>query len=337
MNAIINGFGRIGRLVFRSYFDQYVANANEKFKIVAINDLSDMKTCLHLLQYDSVHGRFDRDVKIISEDSFSVDGEIFKYFSHRDPSELRLLENGIDFVLECSGVFNSSEKCQKHLNAGAKKVLISAPAEDADFTIVYGINNQELDYKNHRIISNASCTTNCFAPVVKVLNSSVGIVCGSVTTVHSYTADQKIVDSAHKDLRRARAGAVNMVPTSTGAAKAIEKIFPSLSGKLLGLAVRVPTPNVSLIDFSFVAARSTSVQEINDAFKYAAQNEYKGILSTTEDPCVSSDFNHSTYSSIVDLSFTKVVNNTFCHCLAWYDNEFGFASRMIDVAKLLSI
>ncbi|MDB5395807.1 MAG: gap [Rhodospirillales bacterium] len=323
----INGFGRIGRLVLRAYFE---AGRND-LEFVAINDLADVKTNAHLLKYDSVHGRFPGTVEVDGQ-TLIVNGHRILCTQIRDPSELPWAEHKIDIAMECSGIFTSREKASKHLGAGAKKVLISAPATDEDLTVVYGVNDDKLT-AGDTIVSNASCTTNCLAPVAFVINNAVGITHGFMTTIHSYTGDQTTVDTMHSDLHRARAAALNMIPTSTGAAKAVGKVLPDLKGKLDGVSVRVPTPNVSLVDFKFVAKRPTTVEEINAAIsKAASSGPLKGILGTYTDPLVSSDFNHDPHSSIFALNETKVIEGTFVRVMSWYDNEWGFSCRMSDTA-----
>jgi glyceraldehyde 3-phosphate dehydrogenase len=326
----INGFGRIGRLVARALYE----SGRTDIELVAINDLADTKTNAHLLKYDSVHGRFPFDVSIEGTDTIIIDGKKVKAFQERDPSKIAWKESGVDIVLECSGVFTDKAKAAAHLQGGAKKVLISAPATDEDLTIVYGVNSNKLT-KDHVIVSNASCTTNCLAPVAYVLNNAVGIEHGFMTTIHSYTGDQRIVDTMHKDLHRARAAALNMIPTSTGAAKAVGKVLPELKGKLDGVAIRVPTPNVSLVDFKFVPKRATTVEEINNAIIAASEGELKGILGFYDEPLVSTDFNHDKRSSIFALEGTKVIDGTLVRVMTWYDNEWGFSNRMLDTALLM--
>jgi glyceraldehyde 3-phosphate dehydrogenase len=323
----INGFGRIGRLVLRAYFE---AGRND-LEFVAINDLADVTTNAHLLKYDSVHGRFPGTVEVDGQ-TLIVNGHRISCTQIRNPAELPWAEHKIDIAMECSGIFTSREKASMHLTAGAKKVLISAPATDEDLTVVYGVNDDKLTAKDI-IVSNASCTTNCLAPVAFVINNAIGITHGFMTTIHSYTGDQTTVDTMHSDLHRARAAALNMIPTSTGAAKAVGKVLPDLKGKLDGVSVRVPTPNVSLVDFKFVAKRATTVEEINAAISAAAASgSLKGILGTYTDPLVSSDFNHDPHSSIFALNETKVIEGTFVRVMSWYDNEWGFSCRMSDTA-----
>lgn len=323
----INGFGRIGRLVARALYE---SNRND-IELVAINDLADTKTNAHLLKYDSVHGRFPYSVEATSESVITINGKAIQAFQQKDPAQINWAAAGVDIVLECSGVFTDKAKASLHLTGGAKKVLISAPATEEDITVVYGVNSDKLT-KDHVIVSNASCTTNCLAPVVSAIHAAVGIEHGYMTTIHSYTGDQRIVDTMHKDLHRARAAALNMIPTTTGAAKAVGKVLPELKGKLDGVAIRVPTPNVSLVDFKFVPKRATTVDEINTAVKAAADGPLKGILAYYDEPLVSSDFNHDPHSSIFSLEGTKVIDGTMVRVMTWYDNEWGFSNRMLDTA-----
>ena len=326
----INGFGRIGRLVLRALFE----SGRTDLEIVAINDLADAATNAHLLKYDSVHGRFKGEVAVDGVDLI-INGQRVKGLQIGDPAKLGWGTLQIDVAMECSGRFTKRADAEKHLNAGAKKVLISAPATDEDLTVVYGVNDKELK-ASHTIVSNASCTTNCLAPVAYVLNNTVGIKHGFMTTIHSYTGDQRVVDTAHSDLHRARAAALNMIPTSTGAAKAVGKVLPELKGKLDGTAIRVPTPNVSVVDFKFVAKRPTTVEEINAAItKAASEGSLKGILGTYNEPLVSTDFNHDTHSSIFALGETKVIEGDFVRVMSWYDNEWGFSNRMSDTAAAM--
>lgn len=327
LNVAINGFGRIGRLVLRALYE----SKRTDIKVVAINDLADAHTNAHLLKYDSVHGRFPFDVSVDGTDML-VGADRIKTLMVRNPADANWGGLGVDIVLECSGVFTKREDAAKHIAAGAKKVLISAPATDEDITVVYGVNHDKLS-KEHVIVSNASCTTNCLAPVAAVLSQAIGIEHGYCTTIHSYTGDQNTVDTMHKDLARARAAALNIIPTSTGAAKAVGKVLPELKGKLDGTAIRVPTPNVSVIDFKFVAKRATTAEEVNEAIKAAANgNALKGILGTYTDQLVSTDFNHDNHSSIFALNETKVIDGTFVRVMSWYDNEWGFSNRMLDTA-----
>ena len=321
----INGFGRIGRLVLRALMDQ----KRSDLEVVAINDLGPVATNAHLMRYDSVHGRFDGEVTT-GADWMDVGAGQIQVTAIRNPAELPWKH--VDVVLECTGIFTDAEKAKVHLENGATRVLVSAPSKGADATIVYGVNHKSLK-PAHKIISNASCTTNCLSPVAKVLNDKVGIVKGFMTTIHSYTGDQPTLDTMHKDLYRGRAAALSMIPTSTGAAKAVGLVLPELNGKLDGVAIRVPTPNVSAVDLVFEAARPTSVEEINEALAAAAaEGPLKGILGVTRDPNVSVDFNHDRRSSIVALDQTKVMDGTMVRILAWYDNEWGFSNRMLDTA-----
>ena len=331
VRVAINGFGRIGRLVLRAIYE----SGRTDVEVVAINDLASTKTNAHLLKYDSVHGRFPFAVEA-EESALVIDGKPVRTVQERDPAKLPWKEIGVDVALECSGIFTKRADAAKHLDAGAGKVLISAPATDEDLTVVYGVNHDKL-VAGHRVVSNASCTTNCLAPVAFVLQNAVGIEHGFMTTIHSYTGDQRIVDTMHNDLHRARAAALNMIPTSTGAAKAVGKVLPELKGKLDGTAMRVPTPNVSVVDFKFVAKRATSAEEINAAIKTAADGtRLKGILGYYDEELVSSDFNHDTRSSIFALKETKVIDGTFVRILTWYDNEWGFSNRMSDTAVAMA-
>jgi glyceraldehyde 3-phosphate dehydrogenase len=326
MRVAINGFGRIGRLVLRAIAE----SGRRDITVVGVNDLGPVETNAHLLRYDSVHGRFPGDVAVDGH-YMIVDGHKIRVTAIRDPAQLPHEELGVDIALECTGIFTSKEKASAHLRAGAKRVLISAPADGVDLTVVRGVNDEKLT-KDHLIVSNASCTTNCLAPVAKVMNEAVGIAQGFMTTIHSYTNDQPVLDQLHKDLYRARAAALSMIPTSTGAAKAVGLVLPELKGKLDGVSVRVPTPNVSLIDFKFVSRRPTTVDEINNAAKAASAGPLKGILDIVEAPLVSSDFNHNPASSSFALDGTKVIDGTFVRVMSWYDNEWGFSNRMADVA-----
>src|ERR1700704_3418266 len=326
VRVAINGFGRIGRLVLRSIIE----SGRKDIEVVAINDLGPVETNAHLLRYDSIHGRFPHEVKV-EGDTMVVGGHKIKVTAIKDPAELPHKALGVDVALECTGIFTAREKAAAHLKAGAKRVLISAPADGADLTVVYGVNHDKLT-SQHVVVSNASCTTNCLAPVAKVLNDAVGIEKGFMTTIHSYTGDQPTLDTMHKDLYRARAAALNMIPTSTGAAKAVGLVLPELAGKLDGFAIRVPTPNVSVVDLKFIAKRATSKDEINGAVKRAAEQQLKGILGYTELPNVSMDFNHDPRSSVFHMDQTKVMDGTFVAVLSWYDNEWGFSNRMTDTA-----
>jgi glyceraldehyde 3-phosphate dehydrogenase len=324
----INGFGRIGRNVLRACLGE------RGLEFVAVNDITDAKTLAHLLKYDSVHGTLKQDVRATG-DGIAVDGRTIKVLAERDPGKLPWKSLGVDLVLECSGLFTERDKAAKHLDAGARKVVISAPAKGADFTICMGVNEDAYDAKKHAVLSNASCTTNCLAPVAKVLHETFGIKRGFMTTIHSYTNDQRILDLPHEDLRRARAAALSMIPSSTGAAKAIGLVLPALNGKLDGMAVRVPTPNVSLVDLTCELEKPATEEGINAAMKEAANGKLKGILHYCEEPLVSADFNGTPYSSILDSLLTRVLDKTFCKVLSWYDNEWGFSNRMRDVALLV--
>ena len=325
VKVAINGFGRIGRNVLRAI----VESGRKDIEVVAINDLGPVETNAHLLRYDSVHGRFPSEVTT-GEDWIDAGRGRMRVTALRNPADLPWSD--VDIVMECTGIFTSKEKCKPHLENGSSRVLISAPGEGADKTIVYGVNHETLT-KSDIVVSNASCTTNCLAPVAKVLNDAIGIKRGFMTTIHSYTGDQPTLDTFHKDLYRGRAAALNMIPTSTGAAKAVGLVLPELKGKLDGVAIRVPTPNVSVVDLTFEAARETGVQEINAAIKAAAdRGPLKGILGYTEHPNVSSDFNHDPRSSIFHMDQTKVMEGTMCRILTWYDNEWGFSNRMSDTA-----
>jgi glyceraldehyde 3-phosphate dehydrogenase (phosphorylating) len=326
VRVAINGFGRIGRLTLRAI----VESGRHDIKVVAINDLAPVETNAHLLRFDSVHGRFPAEVKVEGDTINCGDGAI-KVTAIKDPAQLPWKELGVGVTMECTGIFTAKEKAKMHLAAGAKAVLVSAPSDGADLTVVYGVNHEKLT-KEHKVVSNASCTTNCLAPVAKVLNDAVGIDKGFMTTIHSYTNDQPSLDQVHKDLYRARAAALNMIPTSTGAAKAVGLVLPELNGKLDGVAIRVPTPNVSMIDFKFVAKRATSKDEINSAIKRAADQQLKGILGYTDQPNVSADFNHDPHSSVFHLDQTKVMDGTLVRVMSWYDNEWGFSNRMADTA-----
>ena len=331
VRVAINGFGRIGRLVLRAIYE----SGRTDVEVVAINDLASVKTNAHLLKYDSVHGRFPFPVEA-AEQALVVNGCSIRAIQERDPAKLPWKELGVDVAFECSGLFTKRADAAKHLEAGATKVLISAPGTDEDLTVVYGVNHDKL-VPGHRIVSNASCTTNCLAPVAFVLHNTVGIDHGFMTTIHSYTGDQRIVDTSHRDLHRARAAALSMIPTSTGAAKAVGKVLPELKGKLDGTSLRVPTPNVSVIDFKFVAKRATSAEEINAAIREAAAGtRLKGILGCYDEDLVSIDFNHDTRSSIFALNETKVIEGTFVRILTWYDNEWGFSNRMSDTAAAMA-
>ena len=325
----INGFGRIGRNILRAIHESGRADV----EVVALNDLGPVATNAHLLKYDSVHGRFAGTIEV-GEGTIDIGRGPIKVCAERDPAKLPWAELEVDVALECTGLFGKRELAAKHLDAGARKVLISAPAGDADLTVVYGVNHDRLT-RAHSVVSNASCTTNCLAPVAKVAHDAIGIEKGYMTTIHAYTGDQPVLDTLHTDLRRARAAAMSMIPTSTGAARAVGLVLPELDGRLDGVAVRVPTPNVSMIDLTFIAKRPTTVEEINAAMVEAAGNQLKGVLATSDGPLVSTDFNHDPNSAIFDLTQTAVIDGTLCRVLAWYDNEWGFSNRMSDVAALL--
>ena len=325
----INGFGRIGRLALRAIIE----SGRKDLDVIAINDLGSAKFNAHLLQYDSVHGIFSKKVTG-KKSSIGIGNKSIKIFSERNPEDLPWGELGVDVVMECTGIFTSKEKAQMHLNAGAKRVLISAPATNADITVVYGVNHKKIR-KSHKIISNASCTTNCLAPVAKVLNKICGINQGYMTTVHAFTGDQSILDSLHSDERRARASSVSMIPSSTGAAKAVGLVLPELQGRLDGTAVRVPTPNVSMIDLVFNSKKKIDANTINNAMIKASKGELKGVLGVEDKPLVSIDYNHNPLSSIFDLSQTQVIKGRLGRILSWYDNEWGFANRMGDTASLI--
>ena len=324
----INGFGRIGRLVFRA------AWKHPGVEVVAINDLTDAATMAHLLTYDSVHGKLDLDIRA-KEDVIEVDGRSIAFTSIKDPEQLKWKELGVDIAAECTGLFRDRENAGKHLTAGARKVIISAPAKDPDITIVMGVNSSKYDPKQHHIISNASCTTNCLAPFAKVLLENFGLKSGLMTTIHAYTGDQRLLDFPHKDLRRARAAGLSMIPTTTGAAKAVSLVLPELTGKLNGLAIRVPTPNVSIVDLvATIEKTGVTTSEVNQALKAAAEGELAGILGYSELPLVSSDYNGSSLSSIVDAETTYVVDD-MVKVLSWYDNESGYSHRMADLAAMV--
>ena len=330
VKVAINGFGRIGRLVLRAVLE----SGRKDIEVVAINDLGPVETNAHLLRYDSVHGRLPMDVKV-SGDTIDAGRGPMKVTAVKDPKELPWRELGVDIALECTGLFTAKDKASAHLIAGAKRVLISAPGDGADLTVVYGVNPKQITAA-HTVVSNASCTTNCLAPIAKVLNDAVGIEKGFMTTIHSYTNDQPSLDQMHKDLYRARAAALSMIPTSTGAAKAIGLVLPELKGKLDGVSVRVPTPDVSVIDLKFLAKRTTSVEEINNAAKQASAGELKGVLEIVSAPLVSCDFIHNPASASFALDQTKVIEGNLVSVFAWYDNEWGFANRMCDTAAAIA-
>jgi glyceraldehyde 3-phosphate dehydrogenase len=326
VRVAINGFGRIGRNVLRAI----VESGRKDIEVVALNDLAPVETNAHLLRFDSIHGRFPGEVTV-SGDTIDCGTGPIKVTAIKNPAELPWKALGVDIALECTGIFTSKEKAKAHLDAGAKRVLVSAPADNADLTVVYGVNHDKLT-RDHLVVSNASCTTNCLAPLAKVMNDAVGIEKGFMTTVHAYTNDQPSQDQFHKDLYRARAAALSMIPTTTGAAKAVGLVLPELAGKLDGVSIRVPTPNVSVIDLKFVAKRNTSKDEINGAIKRAAEQQLKGILGYTDQPNVSIDFNHDPRSSIFHMDQTKVMDGNFVRVMSWYDNEWGFSNRMADTA-----
>ncbi len=330
VRVAINGFGRIGRNILRAI----VESGRNDIEVVAVNDLGPVETNAHLLRYDSVHGKFPHEVKV-EGDTITAGNQKFKVTAVKDPAQLPHKELGVEIVLECTGIFTSKEKASAHLAAGAKKVIISAPGEGADKTIVYGINHALLG-KDDVVISNGSCTTNCLAPMAKVMNDLVGIEKGMMTTIHSYTGDQPTLDTMHKDLYRARAAALSQIPTSTGAAKAIGLVLPELKGKLDGISIRVPTPNVSLVDLKFISKRNTTVQEVNDALIAASEGALKGVMTYTLHPLVSSDLNHDPHSSTILIDQTKVVDGNFVNIMGWYDNEWGFSNRMADVTALFA-
>ena len=332
VNVAINGFGRIGRLFLRALSE----NTNKKnIKIKIINDLADIESNIHLFKYDSIHGTYKKRIKK-NKNTFDIGLGKTQIISETNPLKLPWKKNKIDVVIECTGILTSKKDSLKHIKAGAKKVIISAPSDDPDITVVFGVNHSEIN-KNHKIISNASCTTNCLAPIANILNKSIGIETGHMTTIHSYTGDQRIVDTFHSsDLRRARSAGTSLIPTKTGAAKAIGLVIPSLDGRLDGTAIRVPTPNVSLIDFVFNASKNTSEDEINNICINSSKKELKKILSITNKPLVSVDFNHSPYSSNFDTTQTKVIKGKLCRIVSWYDNEWGFANRLIDLTNFIS-
>lgn len=331
-NIGINGFGRIGRNVLRQIYEM---GKNKSLKVTAINDLTDAQTLAHLVKYDSVHGKFNGEVHY-DEGSINVAGDDIVILSERDPAELPWKDHNVDIVLECTGLFTTKEKAGAHIQQGAKKVIISAPSSDPDITLAYGINSDLYDPKSHNVISCASCTTNCLSPLAKVLHENFGIVRGAMTTIHSYTNDQRILDLQHKDLRRARAAGVSLIPTTTGAAKAVGLVLPELRGKIDGFAIRVPTSNVSIVDFVAEVERETSVSEINRALQSASENSLKGVLGFSEEPLVSIDYVGNPLSSIVDAELTMVVEKKLVKVVAWYDNEMGFSARMIDVCEMIA-
>ncbi len=327
VKVAISGFGRIGRNVLRALAEA----KRDDLQVVAINDLGSAKDNAHLFKYDSVHGPFHGPVTVDNDQMDVGLGTPIRVLAERDPTQLPWGEMGVDVVMECTGVFTDRDKAAAHLESGAKRVLVSAPSKGADLTVVYGVNHDKLS-ADHKVVSNASCTTNCLAPVAKILDELVGIQSGFMTTIHAYTNDQRILDQAHKDMRRARAAAMSMIPTSTGAAKAVGLVLPELNGKLDGTAIRVPTPNVSVVDLKLIPGRETTVDEVNAAMQHAAANGLKGVLSVNEEPLVSIDFNHSPYSSNFDATQTQIVDGKLVRVLSWYDNEWGFSNRMADTA-----
>jgi len=332
MKVAINGFGRIGRLVLRAIFEN---DRENDLEVVAINDLENIDTSVHLLKYDSVHGFFNKAVSKISENKVRIGSREVYYYSERNPQDLPWESLDVDLVMECTGVFKTKEACSLHLKAGARKVLLSCPGKDLEKIIIFGVNDDILS-KEDKIVSSGSCTTNCLTPIVKILDSEFGIDKGFASTIHSYTGDQNIVDTGHADLRRARAAAINIIPTTTGATKSVEKIFPQLKGKLQGAAYRVPTPNVSLVDCNFSLKKNTTLEQLKEIIIKWADFKFKpNVLGYTRENLVSSDFNHSPYSSIVDLSLVKVIDGNFVNIVSWYDNEWGFSNRMIDNACLM--
>ena len=324
----INGFGRIGRLVYRAFLERLNEFSNQ-YEISYINDLADIDSNIHLLKYDSIHGPLNKEVNKISNEQFSIGENTVTVTSERNPIDLKWKDKKVDIILECTGVFASKEKAMSHIESGASKVIVSAPCSGADITVVQGVNNKNINI-DHQIISNASCTTNCLAPVAFVIDQEFGIENGYMTTIHSYTGDQNTVDTFHKDLRRARAASTNIIPTSTGAAKAVGLVLPHLNGKLDGTAIRVPTPNVSLVDFKFNTKKNITIENLNNKFQEYANGSLKGILGVDTDPKVSSDYNHDARSSILDLSETTTVSDNFGRILTWYDNEWGFSNRMLE-------
>ena len=327
INIAINGFGRIGRLTLRAFFERNI----EEFNIIAINDLGNIKSNIHLLKYDSVHGTFPLAIEH-DNDLIKIDNKKIHFLKEANPMNLPWKDLDIDLVIESTGVFTDREKAEMHLKAGAKKVLISAPSKNPDITVVYGINHKMIK-DEHKIISNGSCTTNCLAPIASLMDNSVGIVSGYMTTVHSVTGDQNTIDTLHKDLRRARNSLISIIPTSTGAARAVGEVLPKLKGKIDGSAIRVPTPNVSLVDFKFYSKKSTTSSELKNIFLKAENDELNSIIQTVSDPMVSGDFNHNPHSSIIDLTEITVIKDNFCRILSWYDNEWGFSNRLLDVIK----
>ncbi len=324
----INGFGRIGRLVYRAFLERLNEFSNQ-YEISYINDLADIDSNIHLLKYDTIHGPLNKEINKISNEQFSIGENTVTVTSERNPIDLKWKDKNVDIILECTGVFASKEKAMSHIESGASKVIVSAPCSGADITVVQGVNNKNINI-DHQIISNASCTTNCLAPVAFVIDQEFGIENGYMTTIHSFTGDQNTVDTFHKDLRRARAASSNIIPTSTGAAKAVGLVLPHLNGKLDGTAIRVPTPNVSLVDFKFNTKKNITIENLNNKFQEYANSSLKGILGVDTDPKVSSDYNHDARSSILDLSETTTVSDNFGRVLTWYDNEWGFSNRMLE-------
>ncbi|MCD6435834.1 MAG: type I glyceraldehyde-3-phosphate dehydrogenase [Clostridiales bacterium] len=331
IKVAINGFGRIGRTAFRIY----AARENLNYEIVAINDLFGIENAAQLLKYDSVFGKFDGEI-IAEDENLIVNGKVIKGFKERNPENLPWKELGIDIVIESTGFFRTKEKAMLHIKAGAKKVVISAPAKDEDVTLVLGVNEEVYDPKNHNIISNASCTTNCLAPVAKIINDKFGISEALMTTIHSYTGDQKLLDTAHADPRRARAAALNIIPTTTGAAKAVELVIPELKGKFTGMAIRVPSPTVSLVDVVFKTKKTVTVESVNSVLKEAAENQMKGILEYCDEPLVSMDFRRNSHSSIVDALSTMVIGDNMLKVISWYDNEWGYSERIVDLVDYIA-
>ena len=324
----INGFGRIGRLVYRAFLERLKEFSNQ-YEISYINDLADIDSNIHLLKYDTIHGPLNKEINKISNEQFSIGKNTVTVTSERNPIDLKWKDKNVDIILECTGVFASKEKAMSHIESGASRVIVSAPCSGADITVVQGVNNKNINI-DHQIISNASCTTNCLAPVAFVIDKEFGIENGYMTTIHSFTGDQNTVDTFHKDLRRARAASTNIIPTSTGAAKAVGLVLPHLNGKLDGTAIRVPTPNVSLVDFKFNTKKNITIENLNNKFQEYANSSLKGILGVNTDPKVSSDYNHDARSSILDLSETTTVSDNFGRVLTWYDNEWGFSNRMLE-------
>ena len=324
----INGFGRIGRLVYRAFLERLNEFSNQ-YEISYINDLADIDSNIHLLKYDSIHGHLNKEINKVSDEQFSIEKNTVTVTSERDPIDLKWKGKDVDIILECTGVFASKEKAMSHIESGASKVIVSAPCSGADITVVQGVNNKNINI-DHQIISNASCTTKCLAPVAFVIDKEFGIENGYMTTIHSFTGDQNTVDTFHKDLRRARAASTNIIPTSTGAAKAVGLVLPHLNGKLDGTAIRVPTPNVSLVDFKFNTKKNITIENLNSKFQEYANSSLKDILGVDKDPKVSSDYNHDARSSILDLSETTTVSDNFGRVLTWYDNEWGFSNRMLE-------